>query len=59
MYTATIVRDTAGTYHIRIGKKGPDTSGDVEVIDTLHQRDDENYDAFKFRCQEYVRDLQP
>lgn len=59
MLTATIVRDKDGVYHIRISKKGPDTAGDVTVIDILLQKDGENYDAFKFRCQEYVRDHKP
>ncbi|MFA6603883.1 MAG: hypothetical protein WCT10_03520 [Patescibacteria group bacterium] len=35
-YSATIVRDKKGAYHIRISNKGPQTGGDVEVIEILY-----------------------
>ena len=34
-YSATIVRDKGGVYHIRISTKGPQIGGDVEVIEVL------------------------
>jgi len=39
MYTATIVKDKQGVFHIRISSKGPDTGGDVEVIEILSDTD--------------------
>ncbi len=41
MYTATIVKDKQGVYHIRISSKGPQTGGDVEVIEILSDTDQE------------------
>jgi len=34
-FSATIVQDKSGVYHIRISTKGPQIGGDVEVIEVL------------------------
>ncbi len=53
-YSATIVKDGNGVYHIRISRKGPQTGGDVKVIDVLYGNDEEK---LKDKAVEYVRQL--
>lgn len=54
MYTATIVKDKQGVYHIRISSKGPQTGGDVEVIEILYDSDQER---LKEKSVKYVKEM--
>ena len=57
MLTATIVKDkTNGCIHIRIDKNGPQTGGDVEIIEVLQQKDDETDEELKLRALAYVHE---
>ncbi len=53
-YSATIVKDKNGTYHIRVSSKGPQTGGDVEVLEILYDNDEQK---LKDKAVEYVRQL--
>jgi len=53
MYTATIVKDKKGVFHIRISTAGPQTGGDVEVIEILSDADEEK---LKKKAVKYVRE---
>jgi hypothetical protein len=54
MYTATIVKDKQGVYHIRISSKGPQTGGDVKVIEILYDSDQEK---LKTKAVKYVKEI--
>ena len=54
MYSATIVKDKQGVYHIRISSKGPQTGGDVEIIEILQDADQEK---LKKKSVDYVQKL--
>ena len=56
MYTATIVKDKQGVYHVRISSKGPQTGGDVKVIDVLQSRSGESQEQLKERALKYVQE---
>jgi hypothetical protein len=57
MYTATIVKDKQGCYHIRISSKPePQTGGDVKVIEILR---DDDYERLKKKAQQYVKEVAP
>ena len=57
MRSATIVREKkGGMIHIRIDKNAPQTGGDVEVLEVLHQKDGESLEAFKERCVRFVKE---
>ena len=53
MYTATIVKDKKGVFHIRVSSKGPDTGGDVEVIEILSDPDQKK---LKEKAVKYVQE---
>ncbi len=53
MYTATIVKDKQGVYHIRVSSRGPQTGGDVEVIEILSDTDQER---LKKKAVKYVKE---
>ena len=53
MYTATIVKDKKGVYHIRISTSGPQTGGDVEIVEILSDNDE---DKLKEKAVKYVRE---
>jgi len=52
-YTATIVKDKSGTYHVRISKKGPQTGGDVELIELLYG---DNEQELKERAVKFINE---
>lgn len=53
MYTATIVKDKQGVFHIRISTKGPQTGGDVEVVEILSGSDQKKLEE---KAVKYVRE---
>lgn len=53
-YTATIVRSKKdGVIHIRVSSKGPQTGGDVELIEILQGEDEEE---LKERAVRYAQE---
>jgi len=55
-YSATIVRDKNGVYQIRISNKGPQTGGDVEVIDILYA---DTEAEIKSKAIKFVEEYEP
>lgn len=54
--TATIVKDAKQCIHVRISRDGPQTGGDVKVIEILQSKDEETAEEFKLRALAYVHD---
>ncbi len=59
MLTGTIVKLPNGTYKVRISTRGPQTGGDIEVIEILQQKDGESEEDFKKRCLRFVHEECP
>ncbi len=59
MLTGTIIRLPNGTYRVRISKHGPQTDGDVKIVEVLQQKDNETEEKFKERCIRFVQEECP
>ena len=66
MFIATIVKQTTdnqhgsfATYHIRLStaEQGPQTEGDVKVLDVLYSKKGETYEEFREQAESYVRQI--
>jgi len=66
MYIATIVKQITdnqhgsfATYHIRLSTadQGPQTEGDVKILDVLYSKKDESYEEFREQAESYVQQI--
>lgn len=57
MRSATIIKEKkSGTIHIRIDKNDPQTGGEIDVVEVLHQKNGESLEDFKERCIRFVKE---